>query len=98
MNFKYATGLTTLTIASLTTHRRWLSLTPGHDHGSHSLISGLTHPVTGVDHLIMLVAFGMLIGALSYSNKVKSALVGGGLVSLMAGLLVGQAMGFSGRG
>lgn len=94
MNFKHATGLTTLTIASLTTPTLALAH-PGHDHGSHSLVSGLTHPVTGVDHLIMLVAFGMLIGALSYSNKVKSALVGGGLVSLMAGLLVGKALGFS---
>ncbi|CAH6800243.1 HupE-UreJ family metal transporter [Vibrio chagasii] len=94
MNFKYATGLTTLTIASLTTPTLVFAH-PGHDHGSHSFLSGLTHPVTGVDHLIMLVAFGMLIGVLSYSNKVKSALVGGGLVSLMVGLLVGKVLGFS---
>ncbi|MCG9693281.1 HupE/UreJ family protein [Vibrio sp. Isolate22] len=94
MNFKTAAGLSTLTISSLTTPTLALAH-PGHDHGSHSFFSGLTHPVTGVDHLIMLVAFGMLIGALSYSNKVKSALVGGGLVSLMAGLLVGKALGFS---
>ncbi|CAH6823777.1 HupE-UreJ family metal transporter [Vibrio chagasii] len=94
MNFKYPTGLTTLTIASLTTPTLAFAH-PGHDHGSHSFLSGLTHPVTGVDHLIMLVAFGMLIGVLSYSNKVKSALVGGGLVSLMVGLLVGKVLGFS---
>lgn len=94
MNFKTAAGLSTLTISYLTTPTLAFAH-PGHDHGSHSFLSGLTHPVTGVDHLIMLVAFGMLIGALSYSNKVKSALVGGGIVSLMAGLLVGKALGFS---
>ncbi|CAH6794949.1 HupE-UreJ family metal transporter [Vibrio chagasii] len=94
MNFKTAAGLSTLTISSLTAPTLAFAH-PGHDHGSHSFLSGLTHPVTGVDHLIMLVAFGMLIGALSYSNKVKSALVGGGLVSLMVGLLVGKVLGFS---
>ena len=76
MNFKTAAGLCTFTIASLTTSTLALAH-PGHGshsvHESHSFMSGLTHPVTGMDHLIMLIAFGLLIGALSFSTKIKSS-------------------------
>ncbi|MGF1847149.1 HupE/UreJ family protein [Vibrio lentus] len=98
MNFKTAAGLCTFTIASLTTSTLAFAH-PGHGshsvHESHSFMSGLTHPVTGMDHLIMLIAFGLLIGALSFSTKTKAALIGGGLVSLVVGLIAGQASGFS---
>lgn len=97
MNFKTTAGLCTFTIASLTST---LALAhPGHRahsvYESHSFMSGLTHPVTGMDHLIMLIAFGLLIGALSLSTKIKAALIGGGLASLVVGLIAGQALGFS---
>ncbi|GEA61253.1 HupE/UreJ family protein [Vibrio comitans] len=69
---------------------------PGHSHHeTHSFMSGVTHPVTGVDHLIMLVAFGFLIGALSWSLKKSSALVGAGLISLVAGMAIGKMLGFA---
>lgn len=72
MNFKTAAGLCTFTIASLTTSTLALAH-PGHGshsvHESHSFMSGLTHPVTGMDHLIMLIAFGLLIGVLSFPPR-----------------------------
>lgn len=108
MTFKTAAGLRTFTKASLTAASVAItSLTTstmafahlGHGshsvHESHSFMSGLTHPVTGMDHLIMLIAFGLLIGALSFSSKIKAALIGGGLASLVVGLIAGQALGFS---
>ncbi|WP_099608123.1 HupE/UreJ family protein [Vibrio coralliilyticus] len=64
---------------------------PGHD--SHSFSSGLTHPVTGFDHLIMLVAFGILIACLRTSVKRQIGLVAAALMSLVAGLAAGQVMG-----
>ncbi|GAL10797.1 HupE-UreJ family metal transporter [Vibrio astriarenae] len=66
---------------------------PGHEH--HSFSSGLVHPVTGVDHLIMLIAFGLLIGCVAVANKQKIALMSGGIASLMLGLFAGQWFGFS---
>lgn len=67
----------------------------GHDAHANSFMSGLTHPITGVDHLIMLVAFGLLIGAVAISAVKKVALVTTGLVSLVIGLLAGQALGYA---
>ncbi|MEF1290764.1 HupE/UreJ family protein [Vibrio sp. M260118] len=67
----------------------------GHSHESHSFMSGLSHPVTGFDHLIMLVAFGMLLGAIPFSKAKKGATIAVALVSLLSGLLIGQALGFA---
>ncbi|MEZ9950587.1 HupE/UreJ family protein [Vibrio breoganii] len=66
---------------------------PGHDH--HSFSAGLTHPITGFDHLIMLLAFGLLIGCLSLNKAKTAGLLGAGMVSLLVGLFAGQALGYA---
>lgn len=37
-------------------------------HGSHGFFSGLLHPITGIDHLVMLLAFGLLAGSARLSK------------------------------
>ncbi|MGL6314545.1 HupE/UreJ family protein [Vibrio sp. WXL103] len=66
---------------------------PGHDH--HSFSAGLLHPVTGVDHLIMLVAFGLLVACVALTRTKALKLAGAGIASLMVGLFAGQALGFA---
>ncbi|MDR9829553.1 HupE/UreJ family protein [Vibrio sp. FNV 38] len=66
---------------------------PGHEH--HSFSAGITHPVTGFDHLIMLLAFGLLVGCVAAGNSKKVALITGGIASLICGLFAGQVFGFS---
>ncbi|OBT10124.1 urease accessory protein UreJ [Vibrio sp. UCD-FRSSP16_10] len=66
---------------------------PGHDH--HSFSAGITHPITGMDHLIMLFAFGLLVGCTAVANRKKSGLIIAGMISLVSGLFVGEIIGFS---
>ncbi|NUW75487.1 HupE/UreJ family protein [Vibrio mediterranei] len=82
--FKTTTALSFLTPAFAFAH-------PGHD--SMAFTSGLLHPITGVDHLIMLVAFGLLVGCLTVSKAQKIGLLVGALITLMAGLLAGKWFG-----
>ncbi|GMQ49048.1 HupE/UreJ family protein [Vibrio sp. 10N] len=65
------------------------------DHESTAFSSGLLHPVTGVDHLIMLLAFGLLVGCLSATKMQKVGLIIGALVMLIVGLLVGSSFGLA---
>ncbi|MDN3685060.1 HupE/UreJ family protein [Vibrio sinaloensis] len=64
---------------------------PGHETGSFS--AGLTHPVTGFDHLVMLVAFGILVACVQTSAVRKVGLVLSALASLLVGLAAGQVFG-----
>ncbi|GAD88908.1 urease accessory protein UreJ [Vibrio halioticoli NBRC 102217] len=64
-------------------------------HADHSFFSGLTHPLTGVDHLIMLLAFGLLVGTLSFKKGKTLALLVAGVASLVVGLLAGKAIGYA---
>ncbi|WP_414932646.1 HupE/UreJ family protein [Vibrio europaeus] len=64
---------------------------PGHETGSFS--AGLTHPVTGFDHLVMLVAFGILVVCVQTSAVRKMGLVLSALASLLVGLAAGQVFG-----
>lgn len=64
---------------------------PGHETGSFS--AGLTHPVTGFDHLVMLVAFGILVACVQTSAVRKVGLVLSALASLLVGLAAGQLFG-----
>ena len=64
---------------------------PGHETGSFS--AGLTHPVTGFDHLVMLVAFGILVACVQTSAVRKVGLVVSALASLLVGLAAGQVFG-----
>nr|WP_237487077.1 HupE/UreJ family protein [Vibrio hippocampi] len=64
---------------------------PGHESTAFS--SGLLHPITGLDHLIMLVAFGLLLGCLRLSMKAKASLIGGALAMLVVGVMSGHQFG-----
>ncbi|MDC5805351.1 HupE/UreJ family protein [Vibrio europaeus] len=64
---------------------------PVHETGSFS--AGLTHPVTGFDHLVMLVAFGILVACVQTSVARKAGLVFSALASLLVGLAAGQVFG-----
>ncbi|MEH0740459.1 HupE/UreJ family protein [Vibrio cholerae] len=64
---------------------------PGHEGGSFS--AGLTHPVTGLDHLVMLIAFGMLTACLSVSWRGKATLMLAALATLLLGLSAGKVFG-----
>ncbi|MGB2079436.1 MAG: HupE/UreJ family protein [Vibrio sp.] len=65
-------------------------------HHHSSFASGLTHPITGLDHLLMLVGFGIFL-KLTQGSKQQMQWAGAGLLSLVAGLMAGQAFGgFSG--
>ncbi|MGR5219518.1 HupE/UreJ family protein [Vibrio parahaemolyticus] len=66
---------------------------PGHQ--STALYSGVLHPITGVDHLIMLLAFGALVGCLTATRAQKSGLIFGALAMLMVGLLIGNVVGMA---
>ncbi|WP_428775539.1 HupE/UreJ family protein [Vibrio sp.] len=63
--------------------------------GQHlaSFSTGLLHPLTGVDHLLMLVAFGMLVGFSSLKAKGKAGLMVAALAVLFAGLVAGRSLG-----
>ncbi|GAB2600912.1 MULTISPECIES: HupE/UreJ family protein [Nitrincola] len=60
---------------------------PGHEHASHAFTSGLLHPLTGLDHLVMLLGIGML-GAWQ-SRKGRTQLYIGTLGILFAGAVLG---------
>lgn len=65
---------------------------PGHEYDSFA--AGLAHPVMGIDHLIMLVAFGLLVGCSSATIRKKVTLSVFAVVSLVVGMLVGQSLGY----
>jgi urease accessory protein len=64
---------------------------PGHETESFS--AGLTHPVTGFDHLVMLVAFGILVACVQTTAVRKVGLIFSALASLLVGLAAGQMFG-----
>lgn len=65
---------------------------PGHDVSSNMLMSGLTHPLTGMDHLFAMLAVG-LWSALTHQS-VRAALWTP--VSFLCLLLVGALVGLAG--
>jgi urease accessory protein len=68
---------------------------PGHFHGmgsGESLLSGLLHPLTGLDHLLAMVAFGLLAGGLPARERL------GLIASFVGALLVGAVVGLAGFG
>ncbi|MGC4033887.1 MAG: HupE/UreJ family protein [Tepidisphaeraceae bacterium] len=75
------TALTLLTTASLA-HAH-----PGHD--ANGLVSGLTHPVTGLDHLLAMVGVGLLAAGLKRGWMI--ALPATFVVFMIAGAAAGVA-------
>lgn len=60
---------------------------PGHDHGQ--FLGGLTHPVGGADHLLAMVALGLL--AAQIGNRALWALPAAFVGAMIAGGLAGWA-------
>lgn len=59
---------------------------PGHTHGENALTSGLLHPLTGLDHLLAMLAVGLWAGRLGRTavfavpaSFVVAMLIGGAL-------------------
>ncbi|KDE40205.1 HupE-UreJ family metal transporter [Nitrincola lacisaponensis] len=82
----YLTGLALLFCSPL------LLAHPGHDPIQSNFISGLLHPLTGLDHLAMLLGIGAL-GAWQ-TAKQRSQLYTGTLGILFAGAILGLLTGF----
>lgn len=64
---------------------------PGHDHSS--FFSGLVHPITGVDHLIMLLAFGALTFFAAKQTATRLGLLAAALVAMVTGMMAGLNLG-----
>ena len=63
---------------------------PGHDHSG--LLSGLAHPVLGLDHLLAMLAVGLW--AAQHSGKARWALP----LTFVAAMFAGGLLGFAGIG
>lgn len=63
---------------------------------SSSLMAGIIHPLTGGDHLIMLMGFGVLMGGFISSLKARLVFILVALLSLCTGTFVGSLSGHSG--
>ncbi|QXA06248.1 HupE/UreJ family protein [Acinetobacter pittii] len=84
MNFikKWSIGLLALLPALAMAH-------PGHDHVHSGFMAGFIHPFTGLDHLVMALAFGVLLSA---AKQWKIA----GVITLSVTLIVGFLVGAQG--
>ena len=61
--------------------------------GTHSAVEGLLHPVTGVDHLLAMVAVGVLAATVSRGRIAWSVPAG-----FVGGMLLGAGLGLAGVG
>ncbi|NLS14695.1 urease accessory protein UreJ [Vibrio sp. SM6] len=64
---------------------------PGHD--THSWMAGALHSLTGTDHLIALVSFGLVLAAVATRFSHKLIIAAFGLLALLSGLISGQHFG-----
>src|SRR4051812_39244871 len=58
-------------------------------HGEHSLADGFTHPLFGLDHLLAMVALGLL--AVRMGGRARWAMPATFMVSMLAGGLLSVA-------
>lgn len=59
---------------------------PGHDHAqASSFMSGFTHPLTGTDHLLAMLAVGLWLALAFKARKPRVRIAGGFLLAMMAG-------------
>lgn len=59
---------------------------PGHDHAqTASFMSGFTHPLTGTDHLLAMLAVGLWLALAFNAWKPRARITGGFLLAMMAG-------------
>ena len=78
-----------LVIATLCLLPTLVSAHPGHD-GGHGLMSGITHPLIGMDHLITMIAVGMWAAQLG--GRMRWAVP----ISFIGMMLAGAMLGFAG--
>jgi len=65
----------------------------GHEHHSSAFISGLLHPLSGLDHLLLALGLGLLlVRSTQFARGLPSA-AGLGFVGLGVSLLVGFGLG-----
>lgn len=85
MNFikKWGIGLLALLPALAMAH-------PGHDHVYSGFMAGFIHPFTGLDHLVMALAFGVLLWSAAKQWKIA------GVITLSVTLIVGFLVGAQG--
>ncbi|KYQ81063.1 urease accessory protein [Acinetobacter lactucae] len=63
---------------------------PGHDHAHSGFVAGFIHPFTGLDHLVMALAFGVLLWSAAKLWKIA------GVITLSVTLIVGFLVGAQG--
>lgn len=80
---KWGIGLLTLLPTLVMAH-------PGHDHEHSGFMAGFIHPFTGLDHLVMALAFGVLLWSAAKQWKVA------GVITLSVTLIVGFLIGAQG--
>ena len=88
INIKRAAGLAAL----LTTTASWAH--PGHighEHASDLLAAGLAHPLTGVDHLLAMLAVGLWSALTHQSVRAAVLAPASFLVLLLAGAVAGMS-------
>ncbi len=61
--------------------------------GSHSLISGLSHPVLGIDHLLVLLTIGMIVAKVTTAKPSAILLTASVVGVMMLGLFFGANFG-----
>lgn len=85
MNFikKWGIGLLALLPTLVMAH-------PGHDHVHSGFMAGFIHPFTGLDHLVMALAFGVLLWSAAKQWKVT------GVMTLSVTLIIGFLIGAQG--
>ena len=64
----------------------WAMAHPGHEQ-QNSFLTGFIHPFTGIDHLTMAIAFGVLLWSAANRWKV------GGLLGLVIAMIAGFSLG-----
>lgn len=70
----------------------WAMAHPGHAH-QNSFMTGFIHPFTGLDHLMMAMAFGVLLW--SATTRWKFAGLIGLVIAMVGGFVLGQLNIFS---
>jgi urease accessory protein len=65
---------------------------PGHD-GAGGLISGLEHPLTGVDHLVAMLLVGLWAGLLAPKSRLALSLPAAFLAAMLAGFATSAFVG-----
>lgn len=89
-------SFSTLSLSALFSAPSFAHVGHHHDSAMNAFFSGVTHPVTGLDHLVALVGFGLFVGFVQSKQPSKSIhlkLIMAALASLLIGLVSGRLMG-----